>query len=305
MVSANRKLVFCMLATTTIIFSFLGAYPQIRLPALLKSHSNSNERYAFVCGAVNDGYGQGCIVVAKSLILSGSCSSKDVDIVILALNETSEEVLRSIKGINPDMVKVHNVETIRGGTETTHYRDSFVKLRVWELLEYRKVIWLDSDLIVKADIYHLFEEEELTAPDELFMLYFDPSIFTTGMFLAEPSVITFNALMESTRTKKFAADMPLLNDYFRPKKRLGLSYLVLAWVFEMPGMLYKELYDVAKTIHFNGKKPWQEAPDDVRINAVLLYDLWMRVFEFSEDKIVGMHYVTGMNASILRNPFKD
>ena len=133
------------------------------------------------------------------------------------------------------------------------------KINLWRLAQFRKVVYLDADVVA------------LRAPDELFDTHDAfaaspdigwPDIFNTGVMVLAPSDGEYHAL----RTMALAgdsfdgADQGLLNQYFehRPWKRLSFTYNCTP----NAGYQYEPAYRYFKSrislVHFIGaNKPWQ------------------------------------------------
>nr|AZP53713.1 galactinol synthase 8 [Manihot esculenta] len=171
-----------------------------------------------------------------------------------------------------------------------YYVINYSKLRIWEFVEYTKMIYLDWDIQVFENIDHLFD-----LPDGYFYAVMDcfcektwsntpqykigycqqcpdrvkwpaemghpPSLyFNAGMFVFEPSVSTYRDLLKTvavTPPTSFA-EQDFLNMYFKDVyKPLPLVYnLVLAMLWRHQENV--EL-DKVKVVHYcaAGSKPWR------------------------------------------------
>ncbi|KAJ1699218.1 hypothetical protein LUZ63_007730 [Rhynchospora breviuscula] len=172
-----------------------------------------------------------------------------------------------------------------------YYVITYSKLRIWEFVEYEKMIYLDADTQVYDNIDHLFD-----LPNGYFYAVMDcfcektwshtpqykigycqqcpdkvswpadnlgppPSLyFNTGMFVAEPSMETAKRLLETlaiTPPTPFS-EQDFLNMFFKDiYKPIPLVYnLVLAMLWRHPENI--ELEKV-KVVHYcaAGLKPWR------------------------------------------------
>ncbi|XP_050378668.1 galactinol synthase 2-like [Argentina anserina] len=171
-----------------------------------------------------------------------------------------------------------------------YYVINYSKLRIWEFVEYNKMIYLDGDIQVYDNIDHLFD-----LPDGNFYAVMDcfcektwshtpqykigycqqcqervkwaaelgppPSLyFNAGMFVFEPSLLTYQDLLKTLKvapTTPFA-EQDFLNMYFRDvyKPIPPVYNLVLAMLWRHPENV--ELEKV-KVIHYcaAGSKPWR------------------------------------------------
>ncbi|KAH7542923.1 galactinol synthase 2 [Ziziphus jujuba] len=171
-----------------------------------------------------------------------------------------------------------------------YYVINYSKLRIWEFVEYSKMIYLDGDIQVFDNIDHLFDY-----PDSYFYAVMDcfcektwshtpqykigycqqcpdkvqwpaelgprpPLYFNAGMFVYEPSLPTYHDLLKTLKVTPPTpfAEQDFLNMFFRDKyKPIPPVYnLVLALLWRHPENI--EL-DKVKVVHYcaAGSKPWR------------------------------------------------
>ncbi|KAI7757124.1 hypothetical protein M8C21_029477, partial [Ambrosia artemisiifolia] len=171
-----------------------------------------------------------------------------------------------------------------------YYVINYSKLRIWEFVEYEKMIYLDGDIQVFDNIDHLFD-----LPDGYFYAVMDcfcektwshtpqykigycqqspervrwpkdmglkpPLYFNAGMFVFEPSIDTYHDLLNTLRvtTPTSFAEQDFLNLYFKDVyKPIPLIYnLVLAMLWRHPENVDLEQ---VKVVHYcaAGSKPWR------------------------------------------------
>jgi glycogenin len=98
------------------------------------------------------------------------------------------------------------------------------KLHVFRLTSYRKVIFMDADILPLQPISHLFHLKSAFAavPDVGW-----PDIFNSGFFVMEPSEEKFNEVTELAKTKGSwdGGDQGVLNEWVGPNwERLSFTY---------------------------------------------------------------------------------
>ncbi|XP_041016557.1 putative UDP-glucuronate:xylan alpha-glucuronosyltransferase 5 [Juglans microcarpa x Juglans regia] len=196
---------------------------------------------AYVCGA---------IALAQSIIQSNSTK----DLVLLADNSISSN---SIRGLRAAGWKIKRIQRILSpfAKKGSYNEWNYSKLRVWQLTEYDKVIFIDADLLVLQNIDKFFAHPQLSAAPN------DKVIFNSGVAVIEPSMCMFKDLLQ----KRFklgsynGGDQGFLNEVFTwwhrlPKK---LNHLKVYGgkkageedhQHEMP----KDVY----AVHYLGLKPW-------------------------------------------------
>lgn len=196
-----------------------------------------------------------------------------------------------------------------------YYVINYSKLRIWEFVEYRKMIYLDGDIQVFGNIDHLFD-----LADNYFYAVMDcfcektwshtpqyqigycqqcpdkvqwpsdfgskpPLYFNAGMFVYEPNLATYRDLLQSVRvtTPTSFAEQDFLNMYFKDKYKPipNIYNLVLAMLWRHP-----ENVDVDKVqvVHYcaAGSKPWRFTGKEQnmdREDIKILVKKWWDIYE--------------------------
>ncbi|XP_019158594.1 PREDICTED: putative UDP-glucuronate:xylan alpha-glucuronosyltransferase 4 [Ipomoea nil] len=124
----------------------------------------------------------GAITLAQSIIQSNSTR----DLVLLADSSISP---RTLRGLQEAGWKIKPI------IQPIGERDAYSKLRIWEqLVEYEKVMFVDSDVVVlkNMDLFFVYPEMSAAKND-------GGHFFSSGVMIVEPSRCTFEALMEKIR----------------------------------------------------------------------------------------------------------
>lgn len=195
-----------------------------------------------------------------------------------------------------------------------YYVINYSKLRIWNFEEYSKIIYLDADIQVFDNIDHLFD-----TPDGYFYAVMDcfcektwshtrqfsigycqqcpekvkwpvemgsppPLYFNAGMFVYEPSRLTYDSLLEKLKntTPTPFAEQDFLNEFFKDTyKPIPLSYnLVLAMLWRHPENVD---LDIVKVVHYcaAGSKPWRYTGKEAnmeREDIKMLVDKWWDIY---------------------------
>ena len=130
-------------------------------------------------------------------------------------------------------------EINHGAYKNSYYMDCWTKLKLWEMVEYERVVYLDADMLCCKNIDHLFTElhekafwavpdcaagrltEEERAACALLLASSGkrPNYFNAGMFVFTPSVALFEDFGRACRHGKFPiagfAEQDFLNAYFK------------------------------------------------------------------------------------------
>ncbi|KAL1564431.1 glycosyltransferase 8 [Salvia divinorum] len=180
---------------------------------------------------------------------------------------------------------------------------NYCKLRLWEFVEYERMIYMDADVQVFDNIDHLFElpsgyfygvvdcvcemsgdvcPQKLRWPQELGPQ--PPFYLNGGMFVFEPDLTTYHHLIHTlsiTPPTPFA-EQDFLNMFFREKmKVISPEYnLLVAMLWRHP-----EAVDVekAKVVHYcvAGSKPWKfigEEENMEREDMKMLVSMWWDIY---------------------------
>ncbi|XP_059311200.1 putative UDP-glucuronate:xylan alpha-glucuronosyltransferase 5 [Lycium ferocissimum] len=190
---------------------------------------------AYVCGA---------IALAQSIIQTNSTR----DLVLLADDSIS---LKSLHGLRAAGWKIKKIKRIRSphAQKKAYNEWNYSKLRIWQLIEYDKVIFIDSDFVVFRNIDQFFSYPELSAAGN------DGYIFNSGVMIIEPSKCKFQNLMN----KRFevgsynGGDQGFLNEMFVWWHRWPTKLNTLK-IFGNSS--YRDLPDDSYTVHYLGLKPW-------------------------------------------------
>ncbi|XP_058087791.1 galactinol synthase 1 [Magnolia sinica] len=195
-----------------------------------------------------------------------------------------------------------------------YYVINYSKLRIWDFEEYSKMMYLDADIQVFENIDHLFDAadgyfyavmdcfcektwshsrqysigycqqcpDKVTWPTEMGVP--PPLYFNAGMFVFEPSRLTYDSLLETLKITPPTpfAEQDFLNMFFQHMyKPIPLIYnLVLAMLWRHPENV--EL-DKVKVVHYcaAGSKPWRYTGQEVnmdREDIKILVSKWWNIY---------------------------
>lgn len=212
------------------------------------------EAYATILHS-EDVYVCGAIAAAQSIRLSGSTR----DLVIL-VDETISSHYKN--GLEAAGWKIKKIKRIRNPkAEKDAYNEwNYSKFRLWQLTEYRKIIFIDADLLILRNIDFLFTMPEISATGN------NGTLFNSGVMVIEPSNCTFNLLMEHINDIKSynGGDQGYLNEIFTWWHRIPrhMNYLKHFWIGDgddkksMKTRLFAAEPPVLYVLHYLGFKPW-------------------------------------------------
>ncbi|BAT95145.1 hypothetical protein LR48_Vigan02g159200 [Vigna angularis] len=204
-----------------------------------------------------------------------------------------------------------------------YYVINYSKLRIWEFVEYSKMIYLDGDIQVFDNIDHLFDlpDNYLYAVKDCFceatwahtpqygIGYCQqcpdkvqwpanlgpkpPLYFNAGMFVYQPNLATYKDLLQTVQVTKPTsfAEQDFLNMYFKGKyKPISNMYnLVLAMLWRHPENV--ELEKV-KVVHYcaAGSKPWRYSEKEENMQREDIKMLVKKWWDIYEDETLDYNY---------------
>jgi hypothetical protein len=239
-------------------------------------------RRAYVFYATDHSYAIAVVVFARLLQRLGL--SGDADLIVLHL-----AVPRYVIATMRDMGMVTTVVPALGHVDHPYFRHCLVKLRVFQLIEYERILFADADAIPLKSLDPLFdlaEDRPVTAATAYWM---PQPCWTSALFLARPSVVPWQRLRRhvAAAAERRFFDMDILNAEFGTEigsLPAGWFCLNSEWEDSRQPCVFgdpEEAYARAAVVHFTALgKPWSFPLAWVRRarpNAhPIFYELWER-----------------------------
>ncbi|KAG8372056.1 hypothetical protein BUALT_Bualt12G0026900 [Buddleja alternifolia] len=214
-----------------------------------RSHlSHQREAYVTVLHT-SESYVCGAIVLAQSIIQSNSTK----DLILLVDDNISP---RSIEGLWAAGWKIKRIQRIRSPySKTDTYNEwNYSKLRIWQLKQYDKLIFIDADLLVSRNMDKLFKYPQMTAAGN-----YQKHLFNSGLMLIEPSECTFKTLMKKMMVVESynGGDQGFLNEMFSWWHRLPAKMNYLKVFVDVNDHLHWINKNRVYAVHYTGLKPWK------------------------------------------------
>ena len=162
--------------------------------------------YAYATFVVNPEYVLGAAVLMHSLAVSGS----QYDRVICVTAEVGPSD-RALLARLATLVEIERVPSPLN-VENKRYKDTFTKLRVWQLVKWKKVVYIDVDVVALQSMDELFDLQELSLPMDA-----EHDRYSTGMMVIEPSLKTFDDMLQRLQTTQVSMELPdllFLKEFF-------------------------------------------------------------------------------------------
>ena len=152
-------------------------------------------------------------------------------------------------------------------------RFAFTKIALWQQTQFRKIVYIDADVVALRAMDELFQLDAsfAAAPDIGW-----PDCFNTGLMLLLPNTGDYRGLqtMAASGTSFDGADQGLLNEYFgnRPWHRLSFTYNCTPSSSYQYEPAYRHFRSNISATHFIGKdKPWQKGRNAINANGSGVY----------------------------------
>ncbi|KAJ9154645.1 hypothetical protein P3X46_027963 [Hevea brasiliensis] len=273
--------------------------------------SKTRAYVTFLAG--NGDYVKGVVGLAKGL----RKTKTEYPLVVAVLPDVPEEHRQILESQGCIVREIEPVYPPENQTQfaMAYYVINYSKLRIWEFVEYEKMIYLDGDIQVFENIDHLFD-----SPNGYFYAVMDcfcennwrfspqykigycqqcpervqwpkemgsppPPYFNAGMFVFEPKLLTYSDLLDTlkeTPPTSFA-EQDFLNMFFEDvyKPIPPVYNLVLAMLWRHPENVG---FEKVKVVHYcaDGAKPWRYTGKEVnmeREDIKLLVKKWWDIYE--------------------------
>lgn len=256
----------------------------------LRPGSGARSDRAYVTLVTNSDYARGARALLRSLNHTGTRADKvvlytpDVPLLDLAglLAEGARLVETDLLPTSAEFDAAHCRDALHGrdpftkGTKPVFHAPlkNFVKLRAWQLTEYRSCVFIDADALVLRNCDHLFDFPNFCAAPNVYESLTDFGRLNSGVFTLRPDPATFAAMLEALdRPGVFwrRTDQTFLESYFPRWHGLPVYYNMLQYVwFNLP-----ELWDWKQVhvVHYQYEKPWETSHGRSHLLTPLI-DLW-------------------------------
>ncbi|KAI5369817.1 putative glycosyl transferase, family 8, nucleotide-diphospho-sugar transferase [Septoria linicola] len=214
---------------------------------------------------LSDSYVAGAAVLAHSLRDCGTTKKLACLIVQNSLQTSTIEELQSLFNYVIPVEAIGNPHP--GNLYLMNRPDllyTFTKINLWRQTQFRKIVYIDADVVALRAPEELFDiaENFAAAPDVGW-----PDAFNTGVMVLTPNMGEYYALrgLANAGDSFDGADQGLLNQYYehRPWKRLSFTYNTTPSANYQYEPAYRYWKHGISMVHFIGKnKPWQRGREE-------------------------------------------
>ena len=247
-------------------------------------------RHAYVTLVTNTDYAMGATALVRSLRRTGT----PADIVVMHTGGVEASALSPLTDFGARLVEAELLPTSAAFNER-HQRarlhadapftkgnkpafhtplDNFAKLRLWQLTQYERVVFIDADALVLRNIDRLFLYPEFSAAPNVYESLADFHRLNSGVFVAKPSEETFRAMLSALDAPDAfwrRTDQTFLQAFFPDWQGLPVFFNMLQYVwFNLP-----ELWDwkSISVLHYQYEKPWEKDHPKAEVLKPLI-ELW-------------------------------
>ncbi|KAL9119574.1 MAG: hypothetical protein Q9187_003871 [Circinaria calcarea] len=230
----------------------------------------------------SDNYLPGALVLARSLRDNGTRKQLAVLVTLDSLQPSTIDELRKVYDqIIPVDRIVNKCPANLYLMDRPDLASTFTKIALWRQTQYRRLVYIDADVVA------------LRAPDELFRLESSfaavpdigwPDCFNSGVLALSPNMGDYYALLAlAQRGISFdGADQGLLNMHFRNWERMSFTYNCTPSGHYQYVPAYRHFQSSISMIHYIGRnKPWLVGRETQGASGIYeeLLGRWWAVYE--------------------------
>ncbi|MGP3696223.1 glycosyltransferase [Rhodobacter sp. NSM] len=254
----------------------------------LEAEGPAGSTRAYVTLVTNADYALGARALLRSLALSGTTADS-----VVMHTDVPDEALAPLRSLGARLVRVDLLPTsaefnaahardalharaafTKGGKPPFHTPlDNFAKLRLWQLVEYESVVFIDADALVLRNVDRLFDYPEFCAAPNVYESLSDFHRMNSGVFTARPSDETFRRMLARLDVPGAfwrRTDQSFLQEFFPEWQGLPVFCNMLQYVwFALPELWN---WDQIRILHFQYEKPWQDHDKADRLRPLI--ELW-------------------------------
>lgn len=226
-----------------------------------------------------ENYLQGVLCLVESLRRTNT----KYPISILITNDISLKTEELLKSYNLNVIRKNKInipESIKNKNDKgifSHWTSTFDKLLVFELTQFNKLVYLDSDMYVRKNIDELFERKDMSAVIDRRMGPFISKEWiklTSGLMVIEPKkdVMQYflNIIEEIEEKRESIGDQDILQEYDKQWNEKEELHLDVKYNMFFPHIDYYTHYENYKlddicVVHFiYSKKPFNIKDEEIQ-----------------------------------------
>eukprot|EP01133_Synstelium_polycarpum_P013694 gene13694-16135_t len=271
----------------------------------------ATSQYAYVTFVNNDQYAKGVVALKQSL----DDTNTKYGMVVLITDKISPETIDRLQRLGCIVELVQAIPVPKEITmQLERWAPAFTKFRAWQMTQYSKIIWLDSDMLVQKNLDHLFSFINTNEPEVIYATVdadansclYKPErlkLINSGLVVLSPNLDIFNSLLrgmgEVAKKQSMVNDQDVMTHILKWRALEYPSYGVQITHCECQDT---RLWELPTTffLHYTAglrdlPKPWQYKIDDTNGSVlannnipkcvVQLYKLWIEIYDKALDRI--------------------
>lgn len=201
---------------------------------------------------VSGAYHHGARALANSLR-----EHTDVPLIALVTPDADRAALAA-SGIRTIQVPgIRNPMNSGGKKIQARFAMTYTKLHVFRMDFFDRLVYLDSDTVVKGSLDELFAGDDFAAVPDAGLDLPDGNVFNSGVFAVNPSHGMFEKMMSQLNhtTSYDGGDQGFLNQFFSDWRKLPLEYNTTKRIYSHHPQVFND--EDVKVLHYVGRKPWE------------------------------------------------
>lgn len=233
----------------------------------LSMYVNDTESFISFAGGYGN-YFQGALVALFSLLKT--CPTRPVSILLVNVTLSQAEMFLDIGVSKVFITPLIEWNLVSDSITESNRWKTWSKFQLWQLTEYRKLLYIDSDTLVLNNIDELFS---LTADSDFSVCLNKGKDFNSGVMALSPNNEIYDDLITLSKiiTKHTYCDTEqdiLVALYFRRKRFFSCTQFNNFWFSWSPDQQNTTMSQ-SKIIHWAGlKKPWKSCSQKSKSNVI-------------------------------------
>lgn len=240
----------------------------------------ANEKRSYITVLSSNEYLIGVLCLNESL---KNVKSK-YPLVVLINNNISDEVINILINNNIEFLKVKSFDLPKwiiekNSTNHVNWNYTFDKLSIFELTQYEKLVFLDSDMFIRNNIDELFEKPNASATvdrNDTVLVKDNYQKLTSGILVITPKKGIISAFLEIINNENLKdkysnlGDQDILQLYYKNwenEKELHLPVKYNMFFGDIEYYVNNKIYslDEISVIHFiTSNKPWKYNSSEIK-----------------------------------------
>lgn len=265
----------------------------------------------------SDEYLLGVLTLYKSLLNTGT----KYPFYVAITNDISKESIDILGNVNINIIKLDNnirlPEEIKSKNSKSGYsqwNNTLQKLAIFQLTRFKKIVYLDSDMLILNNIDELFNKKHMSAvvAGALIPGREDWKLLNSGIMVIEPKKKLGTNIAKTidmvSKNKEYFGDQDLIQEYYNEwyeNKDLQLNHKYNVFINDLEFYCKKCNYNTKKNnnnsisvVHFVGeKKPWMLSKKDLvkyllvliknrKFNMIKVYLRYLKLLSISKKEKV-------------------